>query len=732
MKNESVGTASPQVRSLLVGAGPLQLAVAIGVGLCCSAAVLLTVGSPLNQAGTVDAFFYAGYISDYHHLLERFGPKYYSERVAFIYPQSVLTHLLGLEGGYFAFRFIALASAVAAAFAIGKRFYGYGPAILAAVWLSFIPWLPRELLWTYPDGVAVVYLLVGVAFLLVPVRGRWAWNIAAGAAFALAVNCNLILLAIGGLLSPGWAFFYRRKSVGWLAQAILALAVGFFAAYLAVALILYVQFPRYGFSFELATIRESIYEMSGRGVDRFEPLSTMLWTDHNFTLLIPFTFMVAICLVAAQKSTIVGKTADAADFVALAVSYVAIAICFLLVLHFAFHDASLSLPFYTSYLLPGCVLALIVLGGEAERRGGPIFGPAAVFGGAGLILVTWLARPLLPTTEIVLSANFWLSIAAITAGAALALRRIAAASAVLIPVAALLSLCLYWSGAEDSAHRGFYDVRKISPRAEEEWDVYRGAIFLQQFVDADVNPNQSIGFWYSNSRDLPRKYLNSIQSVYLWGYTRMFPFHGPGMPTVDEQFRGDVAGQHFLVLLGLSDAETNAGLAALEAAELPFQEVKRARFQGRVWGYTAVLIEMKPPVRTLGPFVYGLPMADLKASGGGELTSLSDGIRLITAAPRWGYSLVGRLRAAQESAQGAAVVRIRVRVEKGEVGVAISAAGNISDLIREISVDARTEPHEFYIDIPELSATDLFIIRNHSPDGPSRAVIYSVDVFRPK
>ena len=106
------------------------------------------------------------------------------------------------------------------------RFYGFAPALLAAVWLSFTPWLPRSLLWTCVDGVAIAYLVVGAAFLLGPTRRPLACHMAAGA--AIAVNCNLFVLTICWLLGPGWAFFYRREGICWLARAILALAVGFF------------------------------------------------------------------------------------------------------------------------------------------------------------------------------------------------------------------------------------------------------------------------------------------------------------------------------------------------------------------------------------------------------------------------------------------------------------------------------------------------------------------------
>ena len=723
MKNERISIAANRLTALDGGVCRSHLLLAIGVGLCCSAGLFLTAGSTLNQAGSLDPYIYAGYIHDYTGLLERFGQTYFSERIAYIYPERAFAHLFGLEGGYFAFRLVALASAVAAVFTIGMRFYGYAPAILAAVWLSFTPWLPRALLYTHYDGVAVVYLLIGAAFLFVPTIRRLTCHVVAGAAFALAVDCNLFLLAICGLLGPGWFFFYRREGIVWLSRTILALAVGFFGTYLALALLLHVQYPVYGFSFELSSITEAISLLEGEEQTWYRPLSLIIWEEHNFTLLIPITFMLAALAVVVRRSIVVRTPNSHAHFEVLAVSYLASIICLSLIFHFYLHSFWLSVPYYTIYFLPGCVLVLIVLGGEAERRGGRILGGAAVHIGTGLILLSWLALPDLPRFAIASSFYFWLMVAAVTVGAAVALR-CAAASVVLVAGASLLSLCLYQNYA--------YEIRTASPeRTKSEWDVFRGAIFLQQFVNANVRPSQSVGFWYSNKQEPRWQWLNSVQSMFLWNYTRVFSpsKDNPGMPLVDEQFRSAVAEYRFVVLLGLSDAETNLGLSALEAAKLPFREVKRTHFQGQLWGYTAVLIEMKPRTTTVGPLLFDVPIARLEPANDASISSLGNGLRLVTAARQWSYSLTGPLLPEQGSVQGAVVVRVRLQVEEGKVGVAVSSVAG--RLIREFGVETRTELQEVYLDIPDVSAADLLIIRNQSPSGPSRAAVYSVDVFQP-
>ena len=133
MKDESVGVVADRPTVPSIEWYRSRVLLVIGFSLCCSAGLLLTAGKEINQAAYVDPYIYAGYIQDYPALLARFATTYYSERIAFIYPERLFSHLFGVEGGYLAFRFTALAAATAAVFAVGLRFYGYAPAVLAAV-----------------------------------------------------------------------------------------------------------------------------------------------------------------------------------------------------------------------------------------------------------------------------------------------------------------------------------------------------------------------------------------------------------------------------------------------------------------------------------------------------------------------------------------------------------------------------------------------------------------------
>ena len=747
MNDGSVGIVADRPTVPASGGYRSRALLAIGICVCCSAGLLLTAGKEINQAGYVDPYIYAGYINDYPALLARFATTYYSERIAFIYPERLLSHLFGVEGGYLAFRFTALAAATAAVFAVGSRFYGFAPAVLAAVWLAFTPWLPSALSWTYPDGAAVVYVLVGVACLVVPTRRRLIWHIVAGSALALAVNCNLFLLVICGLIGPSWALLYRRERISWLAQAILSLAVGFFGTFLILALLFYLRFPAYGFTFELRSIQEAIAELGGKQQVWYEPLSSAIWEDHDFKLLIPITLLLVTFAAITLRSTTTRAVSGSPGFGVFAFSYLGSIICLFLIFHFGLHGFALTDYAYNIFALPSCVLALIVVGGEAERRGGRILGTFALYAGSALILLGWLAYPILPHLHIASSFYFWAAVAVATAAAAVTTRRISAAAAVLIGGVALLSMSFYQTA--------FYQIRTASPGEEAvEWDIYRGGIFLQRFVDANVPPSQTLGFWYTGDHG---SYLNSIQSMYLWGYSRVFSENSIGMPLIDEQFRDKIISGlvppprahpiRALILLGTSDAETDAGLDALKAAGLPFGDVTvlRTHFQGQLWAYTAALIEMNPPTKTIGPLLRDVPIANLNdhdrlalsvasfsPANGASVSLRADALHLTTADRQWSYSLTAQLRSKLESVHGRIIVHVRLQVEDGKVGIAVSTIGSLSKLIGEVGVDAAPEIQDVVLEIPDASAADLLIFRNQSPSGSSRALVYSVDVVRPK
>ena len=61
-------------------------------------------------------------------------------------------------------------------------------------------------------------------------------------------------------------------------------------------------------------------------------------------------------------------------------------------------------------------------------------------------------------------------------------------------------------------------------RSIEEWDVYGGARYFQAAVGRAIDAREPVKFWYDGGGD--HIYLNGIQSMYLWGFSRLAPYLG--------------------------------------------------------------------------------------------------------------------------------------------------------------------------------------------------------------
>lgn len=546
-----------------------------------------TANNTILQSGSLDPYVYAAYIHDYTGTFARYGLTYYSTRIAYIYPDRFFAWAFGIKNGYFLLRLVFLSAASASVFSIARRFYGISTAAFAAVWLCFIPWLPRSLLWTHYDGFATVYLLIAAACLIAPTRRIVLGHMVAGAAYALAVNCNLLLLAIGGLFAPSWFILNRQRGFTWIVRHGCAALAGFASAYLVLVLIFSWFVQRLWFSLEITTWRMTFgLLIKGGAANWFVPLSQSMKNGIVIPLIpaVLFLVLVASVFTGATKRTPISE--EKRDFRLATLVYLGSVIALVLFLHYVFKVAFLSLFYYLVYFVPACALALIVLFGEIECAGyrGRIF-----VGGVSLtIVMLWLAQPLLPLFLLFSSIEFWLGfgLLAITVG----ICRFKGASALTATIIVAMTFCVFQTN-------GYSTIRDSDgSKNQSDWDLYKGAVFLQRFVNLHVGTKEPLGFWYSN--DPSAMWLNSAQSMFLWGFSRLAPptKEYPGMPLVDDKFRSAIVSKPIIALLGLANSDVNEGLAALTAARIPYREIQRTTFKGEQWdGYSVAIVDTRPP-----------------------------------------------------------------------------------------------------------------------------------------
>jgi hypothetical protein len=704
------------VDSLRGKTSPLQswlLRIAVCVGF--PAIFFITTERILYQLGInrIDPYVYAAYINDYTGTFERFGTTYYSARIAFIFPERALVALLGLEPGYLTYRFLALITAAGAVFAIARRYYGVATGVFVAAWLCFTPWLIRSLLWTHYDGIAVVYLLVVAAFILVPRRYRRGWHAAAGAALSLAVNCNFIVLAVGGVFLPSWLVLHHAESLKWKTSALACVVAGFVIGYAVLTFAFTLEFPgTTAFSADSAAIATAVALLKGGSAPWFIPLPTLVLhplETRSVILIVPLVLLgLAIFLhfYGRHRSKIMKQD----SFANAALLYLGSVLLLALTLHVALNHHWLATFFYNVYFFPASALVLISLAGNIEKKPQ---GTPTLYSGTILLAAVWCAA------SVAFSAKYEASLVYATAFFALSVVLVMIWAFRMTAVSVLGLLAVSFSPVLAPEHRVFAMARE----ARFEWDVYRGAIYLQRYINALVPKTQSIGFWYSNSELL----MYSVQSMFLWEFTRVAPAPGrhPGMPVLDESTQSAMQRKNFVALISQSNVEQERAWEAIQQAKLPFHIISRSEYAGALWSFQITLLK-RVPVQ-LGPLLFEIPLGRLVPAHGARIERSPDGLRLSTAG-QWAYSLVAPLQADIRSGSNRKiVVRFDVEAHDGIVGLAIEDAQD-SGKLYEVSVGAADEMQTIDVELPNMANAGRIIVRNHR-DKSSSITLKSIRVY---
>jgi hypothetical protein len=539
------------------------------------ALVLWVTPTLLLQATWLDPYVYGAYIHDYRQTFLRFGVTYYSNRIAAIDLTRLVLLFIHSDASYYVVRYILLIVASASIFAIARRFYGAAVAAVSAVLLCFSPWYVRALANDYVDGFAITYLFAGLAWLLVPKRRVIAGHVAAGMCFALAVNSNLYTLAFGGCFAPAWYVLRGRNTALRLRQMIVAVLVGFVAMYVIMGVSLRVEFPNRSLFFEHETLRMAAVELRGGGDQYFVPIRGILFDVREFYVLVPVVLCITSLIVVAR--VLRGGAAASREFLIAATVYLTTITALYLFGHFALHHGIIYYPYYFSYALIATHLVLVALIGEAaaasNRRGASI----VLAAGATVYFVEYVLYSL-PLSE--RSWPLWLWVATtiiLPLCCLLKLRPLSRLSVIVVCVMAI-PIPFYNSGL---------DYRFLHSRVKyvEEWDVYRGARYLQETIGRVIDPNDMVRFWYDQSDT--RTNLDSIQSMYLWGYSDV-----PTNPRVDDRFLAKIADARYLVLLGMNSQQIDKRIAALSSASIPFSVIRRDRFTGVVWSFQFTTLEL--------------------------------------------------------------------------------------------------------------------------------------------
>lgn len=539
--------------------------------------VLRTSKNVLLQAGGLDAYIYTSFIQNYSDLVNRYGLTYYSARIAHLYPAGLVVALFGTEHGYFVYRYLLLCTALGAVWMLARKHYSAPVAFVAVMFAGCHPWLLRSLFWDHYDSSGVVYLLLATALLGSAEPENWRKVSLAGGAYAFAANCNAFVLGVGCMLFASYLVVrVRPRPKDWVRFGTISVS-GFFAFYLPLCAIHYLQFPGQGFFFDLAVLGFARSMLGGLGKQwHFDVVQ--LITNGWFQLLAP-----AVVLAAASFIVIL-RWRERKAVVLHAALNLALVIALYAVVDFIYKVAVISLFYYYIYLFPAALFCTVVIIGElADGVRGPM--RSVVLYGCGILgpaaYVTYSHwAPLILRLD-----RLWLATVALLAlsGAALINRhsKVALTLFTLAVVASPVAFYMMPAGIYSAIHDG---------SAALEWDVYRASIKLQRTVSRYPPSTGNAGFWYTNKVG---SMLNSVQSMYLWGPSRLASPTDPkaGMPVLTKADLARIPSFRYLFLLSEENAEIEPGERALDAAGIKIQVLGRASYDGTKFSMRCVTLE---------------------------------------------------------------------------------------------------------------------------------------------
>jgi hypothetical protein len=219
---------------------------------------------------------------------------------------------------------------------------------------------------------------------------------------------------------------------------------------------------------------------------------------------------------------------------------------------------------------------------------------------------------------------------------------------------------------------------------DKEWDVYHGAVHFQKAVNGAVTFDKPLTFWYSNKN----RTLDSIQSMFLWGYSRLASTESsnPGMPYFEPRFREILKPGLALVMLGESQNEIDQAEKSLIENEVHFRQLHSDSYHSQSVNLYFTIVEI---VEDRGSVNAEVPLNTIVAASGTSVVIGSQG-RATFNTPQclWCYAAqVDLMKAGMLSDSSIKqFVVIRARVTNGRVGLALYERDNLSSLKGEIEI----------------------------------------------
>lgn len=688
---------------------------------------ILATGSYFSHAGAIDPWIYTGLIHNYDDVVDRIGPTYYAARIAHIAPASLFHALLGNAWGFYAFHYVKLLIGAAALFMLGSRLQSRAVGLAAAGLWCLASWTQRAINDELYASTAATYLLLAYVFAFAPTRRPVAFHVAAGIALALATQTVQLTFGVFVTAFPSWVLVQERRSLRQLGAMVAAGAIGFVATYAASTAALQLTNPRWAEGdATIAIIKQLLAGAASTWRVTFDEILRGGYYYAYTPLLATALLLVAAF---ARRNKVALSRRALIGFAGLSAAPIA----FYVWRQFSAHGV-LNNSFTIIYLFPPFLVSIAAAFATATDK----FSGALRVGAAACLCVLLYLSSAAPPLELVIAMQNHLRW---TTYAAVAVAVVAIFSAAYVAnrprlgaLAAGLGV-IFLLMAPYQANEFRYG-RIPDPGREEAWDFYGGADALMDFVGRVSPPSDGpVGFWYPNTSNK----LHSIQSTYLWGYTRIAKHGAIGLPVIDS---GSVEGlEHYrrYILMAETPEELQKGIDAIEAfARLQYESasvVEIGSYRKRTWGFHYAFMTRNPrpapPIETRAQTIGWIKLASIATSpmwAPATVEPNGPAIRIVSFPGSGGFSAIVDVPDEMRRS-GPGMIRVWIKVEKGAFMVWLIKRQDSSVALQQPKTAAENGGSVLIeLELADLDSPASVIFANASSDGPSIATVEAIEV----
>jgi len=672
--------------------------------------------SPFNNFdGYLDSWIYFAYTHNFSDLIERYGFPYYAVRFGLIFPLILMTKLLGPVYGYIAFIYSMYLLAGIPLYLVFRKHFSIHAAILAYSILISSLWLARAVLWTHPDASAVPYLIAALSIVLLQPQYRRTAMFAVGALIALAVNSNFFALSIGGLIGVPYLIIYRQNWLKNLRLDIPWLFTGFISIFVAGSAGYYMCCNQYNYLTN--TLNMVKWSADGGGIVYAVPLKAIVSYPYNWLLPLLLVAMLFLLRNVDKKSR---------QLILAVTCYLFSVVVFVIAYQLYSKTAIIETFYYYSFMIVPAIFCIGIIPVILARASGS----EKMYTYLGM--ASFLFPGLLISFEIVDMATIPFYVAFLLCALLLILIILATIFKKIIPCAILtlgITLATIWPVAENI---GQFNYSLYGQSEKIGMSRYKLGLQFISLMPRYKESKKPIYFWYRHSDQL----ANSLQSTYLWGYSRIMDsaVDTPGIPDLKNVNYTLLENPSSLVLFDRDEDVVAQGIKTLTDAGLRFSIRSTQSICEEDLCYTIAVLDSKGFETETETKWKGndLTLVDYElnwhVSGYENISDKDQMLFSVNTQPvPWEYAAVGSVKYFGQMPSQAGVVRLVVYVSGSNAGIGFTG-DNQSEYITRLEVQPSNEAQEYYFAIDNLSEVRNLIISGWDSHASARVDIIELEI----